>query len=521
MFHLTITADDLDRFIVRPRSTRRRAEGWVRSDAPAAASWPVEGGALQPVRRPGRRLGDDKRMYYRLHFRDGAGHPLTLVGFKEVRDDPRLRRLVRHLDALHARAGRATSTRSEDADAELVAIGHPPHPAARLRPPDDDLPRPTPTRRVDASPASGACSPASCGRSTEAVGRLRVNATCGPRWFRSRPATASRCNLIHVTRDRRADQGAGAARARRRASGRTSSARRPAARWCDVLIDEGCDVWLENWRARSTSRAGAGRSTRRPSARPSRRGAHGVEQTGADEVRAVIHCQGSTSLHDVGRRGAGPGRVGGGLQRGLPAPGRQPLAQLKLRWMIPPTARGCSATWTPVGRSTGAPWILPKLISGSCWPPTASATTWSASSRASPTAPASRRCGATRTSTARRTSGSATSSPTSRSRFFEQILRCVEAGHLVSADDQPGAAGSRFVDAAPEDRRRASRSSPGELNACFEPESQRRTHAWFGAPGPGPPHAHVLPGYGHLDIFMGAHAAHDVFPTMLGELERT
>ena len=27
-------------------------------------------------------------MYYRLFFRDGAGHPLTLVGFKEVRDDP-------------------------------------------------------------------------------------------------------------------------------------------------------------------------------------------------------------------------------------------------------------------------------------------------------------------------------------------------------------------------------------------------------------------------------------------------
>jgi hypothetical protein len=31
-----------------------------------------------------------KRMLYRLFFRDGAGHPLTLSGFKVVEDDPGL-----------------------------------------------------------------------------------------------------------------------------------------------------------------------------------------------------------------------------------------------------------------------------------------------------------------------------------------------------------------------------------------------------------------------------------------------
>jgi hypothetical protein len=30
-----------------------------------------------------------------------------------------------------------------------------------------------------------------------------------------------------------------------------------------------------------------------------------------------------------------------------------------------------------------------------------------------------------------------------------------------------------------------------------------------------------VPNYGHLDIFMGAHAAHDVFPDIVSELERT
>ncbi len=61
----------------------------------------------------------------------------------------------------------------------------------------------------------------------------------------------------------------------------------------------------------------------------------------------------------------------------------------------------------------------------------------------------------------------------------------------------------------------------GALNACFEPQSQLRTHAWFESHDPGRHTARVVPNYGHLDIFMGAHAAHDVFPDIVSELERT
>jgi hypothetical protein len=31
---------------------------------------------------------------------------------------------------------------------------------------------------------------------------------------------------------------------------------------------------------------------------------------------------------------------------------------------------------------------------------------------------------------------------------------------------------------------------------------------------------HVLPGYSHLDVFFGRHAARDVFPLIRAELER-
>ncbi len=85
MFHLTITARDVERFADSPRH-EGAVVGWVGCGA-LGGRLPVEGGHFNlfvdqdgDVRR--------KRMYYRLFFRDGARHPLTLLGFKEVRDDP-------------------------------------------------------------------------------------------------------------------------------------------------------------------------------------------------------------------------------------------------------------------------------------------------------------------------------------------------------------------------------------------------------------------------------------------------
>ncbi len=83
-FHLTITADDVERFVA-DREHEGVAAGWVNSD--------VLGGRL-PVTRGWFNLftrDDDasrRRMLYRLHFADASGSPLTLVGVKDVRDDP-------------------------------------------------------------------------------------------------------------------------------------------------------------------------------------------------------------------------------------------------------------------------------------------------------------------------------------------------------------------------------------------------------------------------------------------------
>ncbi|MNC91253.1 hypothetical protein D3C83_74830 [compost metagenome] len=102
--------------------------------------------------------------------------------------------------------------------------------------------------------------------------------------------------------------------------------------------------------------------------------------------------------------------------------------------------------------------------------------------------------------------------------FFEQMVRCVERGHLLSTgahrelpDDfaaGPPMTDARFAFIA------------GELNECFLADSQKRSFAWFDRLRPSYHSLRVIPKYGHLDIFMGARAAWDTFPILVEELER-
>ena len=52
----------------------------------------------------------------------------------------------------------------------------------------------------------------------------------------------------------------------------------------------------------------------------------------------------------------------------------------------------------------------------------------------------------------------------------------------------------------------------GALNACFEPRASSARTRGSTATTPGATRCTIVPNYGHLDVFMGEHAAHDVFP---------
>ncbi len=124
MFHLTIEVDDLDRFEADDRRAAG-AKGWVRCEA-LGGRLPVERGVFNLFVEdgaPGR-----KRMLYRLFFRDGVGHPLTLAGFKTVRERPGAH-AWRDTSTLYVRVVRGHVEEGDEPAAEVVASG-----ILRLRP---------------------------------------------------------------------------------------------------------------------------------------------------------------------------------------------------------------------------------------------------------------------------------------------------------------------------------------------------------------------------------------------------
>lgn len=124
MFHLTIEVDDVAAFVSDPRH-EASARGWIRCDA-LGGQLAVDRGLFNLFVEAGTGDGEGepphRRMLYRLFFADGEGRPLTMTGFKVIRDDPGIdvwpdttTLLVRVL-AGHVEEG-------GDGEAELVAAG--------------------------------------------------------------------------------------------------------------------------------------------------------------------------------------------------------------------------------------------------------------------------------------------------------------------------------------------------------------------------------------------------------------
>jgi hypothetical protein len=59
----------------------------------------------------------------------------------------------------------------------------------------------------------------------------------------------------------------------------------------------------------------------------------------------------------------------------------------------------------------------------------------------------------------------------------------------------------------------------GELNVCWLKESQERSFDYFNSYRRNHHSLHILPGYSHLDMFIGKNTANDVFPLMLNALK--
>jgi len=284
----------------------------------------------------------------------------------------------------------------------------------------------------------------------------------------------------------------------------------------DLLLEAGYDVWLENWRASIDLPASEWTLDQAAVHDHPQAIRKVVEETGANEVKAVIHCQGSTSFMMSAVAGLIP-QVSTIVSNAVSLHPIVPLAaKIKLRVALPAVARMTpylNPQWgvqSPhlVGRALTA---FVRATHHECdnivcrW----------ASFTYGVGFPALWRHENLNEATHDWLSDEFAAVPIS---FFRQISRGTSAGHLVSVEGRPELP-SNFVAQPPRTDARFAFFA-GELNRCFLPESQVRTWEWFERHAPGKHSLHVIPDYAHLDIFMGKDAGRDVLPRMVEELDK-
>ena len=284
----------------------------------------------------------------------------------------------------------------------------------------------------------------------------------------------------------------------------------------DVLVEEGYDVWLENWRA-SIDLPPNEWDLDQAAVHDHPAAVNAVlAHTGADSMKAVVHCQGSSSFVLSAVAGLLP-RVDTIVSNAMSLhPVVSPLAQVKLRVVVPQFAKLM-------------PFVSPRWALD---PPS----DWRARAVVAFVRLTHRECDHTVCRMVSFTYGAGFPALWSHENitdathdwidgefadvpfsFFLQMGRSVRRGHLVTNDafpqlpssvvSQPPRTDARFVLLA------------GRDNKCFLPESQERTFAFLEGHRPGYHALRVLPGYGHLDVLFGRNADRDTYPVILKGLE--
>ncbi len=282
----------------------------------------------------------------------------------------------------------------------------------------------------------------------------------------------------------------------------------------DALVETGYDVWLENWRASidvAPNPWNLDQAARydHPSAVETI-----TRETGADSVQAVIHCQGSTSFMMSAVAGLVP-QVRTIVSNAVSLhPVLPTIAFWKMRTLLPLTRHWLKYLDPQWGLRQ--PGIRQKAMHAAimathreCRNPVCR---W-ASFTYGVGFPTLWRHENLNEATHDWVTHEFAAVPRT---FFEQMLTCVQAGGLISTGTVDGLPRSFVAERPRTDARFA--LIAGERNRCFLPTSQTRTHHYLQQQGI-PSSLNVIPGYGHLDIFMGQRAAQDVFPIILRELE--
>jgi hypothetical protein len=286
----------------------------------------------------------------------------------------------------------------------------------------------------------------------------------------------------------------------------------------DLLLDQGYDVWIENWRAsidfdpcQWTLDDGA--VFDHPAAVQ-----EVVRRTGADTIQAVVHCQGSTSFMMAAAAGLVP-EVRTVVSNSVSLhPAVPPLAKVKLLAAAPVLAHlthYLDPQWGrhPKGLLASVLRLVVRLTHHECDNPVCKMTSfcyglglrnavlWSHEQL--------------NTATHDWISDEFAWIPMT---FFQQMAASVAKGELVPVAGRPELPRS-FVDRPPKTDARFVFLT-GTANRTFHPDSQRRTFEFFDGFRPDYHALYQLDGYGHLDVFIGERAGREVAPLILAELAR-
>ena len=284
----------------------------------------------------------------------------------------------------------------------------------------------------------------------------------------------------------------------------------------DALVAEGYDVWLENWRASIDFSPNEWTLDQAALHDHPEAVKKVVEETGHDKIKAIIHCQGSTSFTMSAIAGL------------VPQVDTIVTNAVSLHPVVP--------RWSGVKLSYVVPFV--KLLTPYLNPAWGKkATGWIAKMITLMVRATHHECDNTVCKMVSFTYGAGFPAlwrhenvnqethdifipnefgavPLS---FFSQIARCVRKGHLVAYESLPGLPADYITDEPQTEARFVFFS--GEKNLCFLPQSQVRSYEYFSSFRKKYHSLHVMPKYSHLDIFMGKDAAQEVFPRILNELK--
>ena len=284
----------------------------------------------------------------------------------------------------------------------------------------------------------------------------------------------------------------------------------------DYLVDHGYEVWLENWRASIDVKPNQWSLDKAAIYDHPEAVRTVVRETGSPEIKAIIHCQGSTSFMMSAVAGLVPQvktivSNAVSLHPVVPA-----LSRFKLKVVLPVVGRltdhfnprwGIEAP-TPMAKTLS---LLVHLTHHECHNEVCKQVSFFYGSGF----PALWRHENLNPATHEWLKKEFAFVPIS---FYKQMNRCVQQGHLVST--RSGTKLPRDFTAQPPQTSARFSFFTGKHNLCFLPESQVETYKFFDAHRPDYHSLHILPDYSHLDVFMGQSAARDVFPLMLAELDK-